>query len=68
MTTIKINTAFITLVQFLKWCGVADNGGMANQLVRNGDVQVNGEICQMRGKKLRAGDIVQVLNQTFQVE
>ena len=68
MDEISITTEYITLVQFLKYCGVADNGSMANDLVRNGEVWVNGELCTMRGKKLRPGDTVAVLGRAFVIK
>ncbi|MEG2420348.1 MAG: RNA-binding S4 domain-containing protein, partial [Oscillospiraceae bacterium] len=41
-----------------KFAGVCDTGGAAKEAVQQGDVAVNGEICTMRGKKIRAGDRV----------
>jgi len=67
METIKINTDFIKLDQFLKWAGVADNGVMAKHMVLDGIVKVNGETEERRGKKLYPGDVVEVLEQTFKV-
>ena len=29
---------------------------MAKVIIQNGEVKVNGEVCTMRGKKLRPGD------------
>ena len=40
----------------LKLTGLAATGGMAKVVIQNGEVRVNGEVCTMRGKKLRAGD------------
>ena len=31
-------------------------GGHAKIVIQEGEVKVNGEICTMRGKKLRQGD------------
>ena len=55
---VKITTEFITLDQLLKFSGVAETGGMAKDIVLNEEVSVNGEICSMRGKKIRKGDKV----------
>lgn len=55
---IAITTPFIKLDSFLKFCGAAETGGMAKELVQSGRVAVNGETCLMRGKKLVCGDIV----------
>ena len=57
---IKISTAFIKLDQFLKFCGLAETGGHAKEIVAEGVVSVNGEICMQRGKKLVPGAVVTV--------
>ena len=68
-TKVPINTEFIKLQDLLKWTGVAQTGGHAKILVQDGHVAVNGEICLMRGKKLRPGDTVTVaeLDEAFSV-
>ncbi|MEG2536708.1 MAG: RNA-binding S4 domain-containing protein [Hydrogenoanaerobacterium sp.] len=55
-----INTEYIKLDQFLKYTGVTETGGMAKEIILNGDVKVNGEVCTMRGKKIRVNDIVEL--------
>ena len=60
METIKIETEFIRLDDLLKWTGVASTGGQAKVMIQSGLILVNGEVCPMRGKKLREGDIVTV--------
>ena len=60
MKSISIQTEYIRLDALLKLCGAADTGGMAKIMIQNGDVFVNGEVCEMRGKKLRDGDTVTV--------
>ena len=57
---ISITTEFIKLDSLLKFSGLADTGGIAKELVQNGEVTVNGEVCTMRGKKIRSGDKVVV--------
>ena len=57
-TTIK--TEFIKLDSLLKFAGLTDTGGFAKELIQNGAVTVNGEVCTMRGKKIRSGDQVEV--------
>ncbi|MCI7804054.1 MAG: RNA-binding S4 domain-containing protein [Oscillospiraceae bacterium] len=57
-TTIK--TEFIKLDSLLKFAGLTDTGGFAKELIQNGAVTVNGEVCTMRGKKIRSGDEVGV--------
>ncbi len=58
MEEITISTEFIKLDAFLKFCGEAGTGGEAKLLVNDGKIKVNGETCQMRGKKLFPGDEV----------
>ena len=58
MNNISIQTEYIRLDAFLKLAAIADTGGMAKQMIQAGDVCVNGEVCLMRGKKLRNGDTV----------
>ena len=53
---LPIHTPFIKLDQALKFCGAAETGGHAKELVEKGAVRVNGETCLMRGKKLTPGD------------
>ena len=57
---VSISTEFIKLDSFLKFAGAAETGGQAKELVQGGKVLVNGEVCTMRGKKLRRGDVVAV--------
>ena len=65
---IKIDSEFIKLQDLLKLSGVCSTGGMAKLAVQNGEVLVNGEICTMRGKKLRPGDQAQLEDVTIIVE
>ena len=55
---VKITTAFIKLDALLKFAGVTGTGGEAKEAVPAGAVSVNGEVCTMRGKKIRPGDVV----------
>ena len=56
---VSIRTEFIKLDSLLKYAGLTDTGGFAKELIQGGQVKVNGEICTMRGKKLRSGDVVE---------
>lgn len=58
MKTIKIQTEYIKLQDLLKYANLVESGGMAKECVQSGEVQVNGEVCTMRGKKIRPGDVV----------
>jgi ribosome-associated protein len=56
---ITIQTEFIRLDALLKLAGAFETGGQAKFAVQNRQVLVNGEICTMRGKKMRSGDRAQ---------
>ena len=58
MTEITITTEFIKLQDFLKFANAIESGGMAKTFIQEGEVLVNGEVCTMRGKKIRPGDTV----------
>ena len=58
MKTITITTEFIKLQDLLKFANLVETGGEAKECVQCGEVMVNGEICTMRGKKIRPGDVV----------
>lgn len=68
MNTVKINSDFIKLDQFLKWAGVAESGVMAKHMVLDGIIKVNGEVEERRGRKLYPGDVVEALDQKFKVD
>ena len=57
-TAVPITTEYIKLESFLKLANAVESGGMAKNFILNEQVSVNGEICTMRGKKLRPGDRV----------
>lgn len=57
---ISIKTEYIKLDQLLKYSGIAENGSDAKDMILDEIVKFNGEICTMRGKKVRPGDIVEV--------
>lgn len=58
---ITITTEFIKLDQLLKFSGIADSGSFAKELIWEGFVTYNGEVCTMRGKKIYPNDIVRVV-------
>lgn len=64
---IFIDTEFIKLQDLLKFAGLVETGGQAKILIQDGYVTVNGEICTMRGKKIRNGDIVTLDDDTLEV-
>ena len=65
---VKIKTDFIKLDQLLKYTGVAENGSNAKEMILDGLVNVNGEVCFLRGKKLYKGDRVSIFEEEFEIE
>ena len=53
---IQIHTEYIKLQDLLKFAGAVETGGDAKLIIQEGRAQVNGEVCTMRGKKMRPGD------------
>ena len=66
--SIKITTEFIKLDALLKFASMVGSGGEAKNLIQNGEVLVNGEVCTMRGKKIRPGDTVTLSDNEVTVE
>ena len=62
---LAIHTEFIKLLDALKYANVVYSGGAAKQLILEEQVKVNGEVCTMRGKKLREGDKFSFMGNTF---
>ena len=68
MEKIEINTEFIKLEALLKYAALVGTGGEAKIVIAEGEVSVNGEVCTMRGKKVRAGDRVSFAGKELFVE
>ena len=60
MENIIITTEFIKLQDLLKFTNMVSTGGEAKIIIQEGEVKVNGEVCTMRGKKIRPGDVVEL--------
>ena len=56
MTNFTLNDEYIRLDDLLKLTGCVQTGGMAKVLIQSGGVLLDGEVCTMRGKKLRGGE------------
>ena len=67
METIAINTEFIKRDALLKYAALVGTGGEAKMAIAEGLVKVNGEVCTMRGKKIRPGDTVEFDRFSLQV-
>lgn len=57
---ISLHTEFIKLDSLLKFAGLVETGGIGKEIIAEGRIKVNGELCTMRGKKIRPGDKVQI--------
>ena len=64
---LKIKEDFIKLDSLLKLANLVGSGGEAKMLIQNGKVMVNGQVCTLRGKKIREGDTVIYDNQQITV-
>jgi len=62
---VPIQTEFIKLQDAMKYANIVYSGGEAKALIQEGEVTVNGEVCTMRGKKLRPGDKFGFDGQTY---
>ncbi|MBR0209100.1 MAG: RNA-binding S4 domain-containing protein [Oscillospiraceae bacterium] len=67
MEKIAIETEYIKLDALLKFAALVGTGGEAKMVVADGLVKVNGEVCTMRGKKIRPGDTVSFDRFTIEV-
>ena len=67
MEKILINTEFIKLDALLKYAAAVGTGWEAKNVIADGLVKVNGEVCTMRGKKLRQGDKVEFDRFAFEI-
>ena len=67
MTDIKVKPPFIKLSQFLKFANVIYSGGEAKNVVLDGEVLVNGEVCTQKGKKLYHNDVVTFAGEDYRV-
>lgn len=56
----KLEDDYIRLDDLLKLNGCVETGGQAKMLIQGGGVTIHGEVCTMRGKKLRGGEVVYV--------
>lgn len=65
---ISIKTEFIKLDSLLKYASVVETGGIAKEMIQDGNVKFNGEVCTMRGKKVRDGDIITIEELNTEIE
>ncbi|MBQ9859098.1 MAG: RNA-binding S4 domain-containing protein [Clostridia bacterium] len=58
--TFTLESEYIRLDDLLKCMGLVQTGGEAKVLIQHGGVTLDGEVCTMRGKKLRGGELVAI--------
>ena len=63
--SVTIDTEYIKLQDAMKLANAVGSGGEAKILIQDGQVSVNGEVCTMRGKKLRPGDTFACHGQSY---
>jgi len=68
MQVIHLREEYIKLGQALKAGGMADSGVDAKFVIQDGQVRVNGEVELRRGRKLKAGDVVEFQGETIKIE
>ncbi len=56
-----------TLGQALKAANLVGSGGEAKVLIQAGEITVNGEVETRRGRRLQAGDVVEVEDERLEV-
>lgn len=64
---VAITTEYIKLQDAMKLANAAETGGEAKLMIQEGQILVKGEICRMRGKKLRPGDRFVCQEQAYRI-
>lgn len=67
MKTVRLRDEYIRLGQALKAAGLVDSGVEAKIAIQEGQVQVNGETDDRRGRKLYAGDTFMFRGETVTI-
>ena len=65
---IEITQEYITLQNLLKFANITMSGGESKVMIQEGQVKVNGEVCTMRGKKIRSGDRIEAMGEDISVQ
>ena len=64
---VTIDTEYIRLDALLKLAGAAATGGQAKFEIQSGEVELDGEVCLLRGKKVYAGQRIRHAGKTYEV-
>lgn len=65
---IRISGEFIRLDALLKFTGLVGTGGEAKLRITQGEVKLNGEVCTVRGKKIKSGDQITTGGHCIEIE
>jgi len=60
-------TGLVRLGQLLKLAGAVESGGQAREVLAAGEVLVNGEVDERRGRQLSDGDVVELGGRSWRV-
>ena len=66
-TEISIYSEYITLGQFLKLADIIQTGGEAKGFLADHEIKIDGVLDNRRGRKLRGGEIIEVLGQIYEI-
>ncbi len=64
---VKIKEEYIKLDSLLKFSNLVSSGGEAKIMIKEGNVKLNGSICELRGKKVYIGDKVSLNGKIVEV-
>ena len=67
ISSVKLEKSPTELYKILKFEGIASSGAEAKIFIADGQVKVNGEIETQKRKKIVAGDIITIAEQTLQI-
>lgn len=68
MQVIKLKDEFIKLGQAVKAAGLVESGVEAKLVIQDGQVKVNGNVENQRGKKLFGGEIISFNGEEIKIE
>ena len=64
----ELEEEFVELYKILKFEGLVDSGGMAKQIIADGQVIVNGLVETRKRKKISSGDKIEYSGQSIDVK
>lgn len=67
MRTVEITREPVEPYKILKFEALANSGGQAKLFIDDGLVKVNGEVETRKRKKIVAGDVIELFDQTLEI-